>query len=553
MRKRSFWVILPFMMMGVAPLMTACDDGEEPKEEEVVTVEPSIIFSESEVSFSASENSAQMTYSLKNAGQGYKLAAASEADWLSDFDVTTKGILLFTVAANPETTPREATVTLTCTTADGTKGEASFTVKQEAKAEEAFELTIGDVGSSWAQFEVLPKDKSMSYMLSYLPAETMEGYVSDEALFNDEMSQLQQIADLYGMSLSEVLSIFLVKGDMTDQVFINMDPETEYYAYCYGVTAENTLATPITKVKITTAAAAPVNNTISITATDVKSRSITIDVTPSTFDTYVLAYGEKSVIDQMSDAELKAELSKESFETSAGNQLSLVYNNLTPDTEYVFLAMGRAGLTPTTDIQKTTIRTKAAEASTATFEITETKQWNAKELNDAYDGKIFQDDPSLAQMAAFGIKLNFSGEGFLINAFDKGEIDQVEQEYGPLPDDEYIGILTSTGSLDSEPILWGFPYNYDVLVVGVGYDSNGNYTKVVKLPVNLKASDDADPSEFESFFGISLSMSRAIHAALSPKVWNSSSLSNVSVSPRAKLMQLSPVGKTISNPKVLAK
>lgn len=34
---------------------------------------------------------------------------------------------------------------------------------------------------------------------------------------------------------------------MTDQVFINMDPETEYYAYCYGVTAENTLATPITK------------------------------------------------------------------------------------------------------------------------------------------------------------------------------------------------------------------------------------------------------------------------------------------------------------------
>lgn len=211
MRKRSFWVILPFMMMGVAPLMTACDDGEEPKEEEVVTVEPSITFSESEVSFSASENSAQMTYSLKNAGQGYKLAAASEADWLSDFDVTTKGILLFTVAANPETTPREATVTLTCTTADGTKGEASFTVKQEAKAEEAFELTIGDVGSSWAQFEVLPKDKSMSYMLSYLPAETMEGYVSDEALFNDEMSQLQQIADLYGMSLSEVLSIFLVK------------------------------------------------------------------------------------------------------------------------------------------------------------------------------------------------------------------------------------------------------------------------------------------------------------------------------------------------------
>ena len=101
--------------------------------------------------------------------------------------------------------------------------------------------------------------------------------------------------------------------------------------------------------------------------------------------------------------------------------------------------------------------------------------------------------------------------------------------------------------------MWGFPYNYDVLVVGVGYDSNGNYTKVVKLPVNLKASDDADPSEFESFFGISLSMSRAIHAALSPKVWNSSSLSNVSVSPRAKLMQLSPVGKTISNPKVLAK
>lgn len=44
MRKRSFWVILPFMMMGVAPLMTACDDGEEPKEEEVVTVEPSITF-----------------------------------------------------------------------------------------------------------------------------------------------------------------------------------------------------------------------------------------------------------------------------------------------------------------------------------------------------------------------------------------------------------------------------------------------------------------------------------------------------------------------------
>lgn len=552
MRKRSFWVILPFMMMGVAPLMTACDDGEEPTEE-VVTVEPSITFSESEVSFSASENSAQMTYSLKNAGQGYKLAAASEADWLTDFDVTTKGVLLFTVAANPETTPREGTVILTCTTADGTKGEASVIVKQEAKAEEAFELTVGKVGSSWANFDVLPKDKNMSYMLSYLPAETMDGYVSDEALFNDEMSQFQQIADMYGMTLPEVLSLFLVKGDQTDQVFIKMNPETEYYAYCYGVTAESTLATPITKVKFTTAEAAPVNNTITVTATDVKSHSFTVDVTPSTFDTYVLVYGEKSVIDNIPDAELKAELSKEGYSNMVGAQKNLVYKNLKPDTEYVLLAMGRAGLTPTTEIQKTTIRTKAAQPSTAKFEIAETKQWNAKELNDAYNGKIFGSGADLEGSAAFGIKLDFSGEGFMINAFDKAKLDEFEQQYGPLSDNDYISILSDSDPLNREPILWGIPYNYDVLIVGVGYDKDGNYTKVVKQAVNLKTGDDADINEFESFFGITLSMSRAIHAAVGPKVWNTSSLSNVPVSPRSKLMQLPTEGKTVVNFKVLKK
>lgn len=352
MKKFMKWMPISMMILGSMFMFTACSDDNEPTTpEEPGTETPgakvSIQLGYESIEVGAAGGSAEVTYTLKNAGTNPKISGTSDQDWITDIQAA-DGKVTMSVAANTETADRTAKVTLTYSDDEKNAASAELTVTQGAKAEEKFTITIpGESGSTWIPFEIQPKDQSAQYFLNIRPAEEMEGFVSDEALFNSDMSTYQQLADQYGMSLNDVLvaTNALVSGPMEDYQFTKLSPSTEYCIYCYGV-ENGKLVAPVSKVNAATTAAAPVDNQITIDVTNKIASSVAFTVKVTTFDAYALAIFDSSA----SDAEIESALMGEDVSIYAGNQQLSLDTALEVGKEYAIAAIGRAGNTATTKL-----------------------------------------------------------------------------------------------------------------------------------------------------------------------------------------------------------
>lgn len=352
MKKFMKWMPISMMILGSMFMFAACSDDNEPTTpEEPGTETPgakvSIQLGYESIEVEAAGGSAEVTYTLKNAGTNPKISGTSDQDWITDIQAA-DGKVTMSVAANTETANRTAKVTLTYSDDEKNAASAELTVTQGAKAEEKFTITIpGECGSTWIPFEIQPKDQSAQYFLNIRPAEEMEGFVSDEALFNSDMSTYQQLADQYGMSLNDVLiaTNALVSGPMEDYLFTKLSPSTEYCIYCYGV-ENGKLVAPVSKVNAATTAAAPVDNQITIDVTNKIASSVAFTVKVTTFDAYALAIFDGSA----SDAEIESALMGEDVSIYAGNQQLSLNTALEVGKEYAIAAIGRAGNTATTKL-----------------------------------------------------------------------------------------------------------------------------------------------------------------------------------------------------------
>ena len=352
MKKFMKWMPISMMILGSMFMFAACSDDNEPTTpEEPGTETPgakvSIQLGYESIEVEAAGGSAEVTYTLKNAGTNPKISGTSDQDWITDIQAA-DGKVTRSVAANTETADRTAKVTLTYSDDEKNAASAELTVTQGAKAEEKFTITIpGECGSTWIPFEIQPKDQSAQYFLNIRPAEEMEGFVSDEALFNSDMSFYQELADQYGMSLNDVLVATgaLVSGPMEDYLFTKLSPSTEYCIYCYGV-ENGKLVAPVSKVNAATTAAAPVDNQITIDVTNKIASSVAFTVKVTTFDAYALAIFDGSA----SDAEIESALMGEDVSIYAGNQQLSLNTALEVGKEYAIAAIGRAGNTATTKL-----------------------------------------------------------------------------------------------------------------------------------------------------------------------------------------------------------
>lgn len=353
MKKFMKWMPISMMILGSMFMFAACSDDNEPTTpEEPGTETPgakvSIQLGYESIEVEAAGGSAEVTYTLKNAGTNPKISGTSDQDWITDIQ-TADGKVTMSVAANTETADRTAKVTLTYSDDEKNAASAELTVTQGAKAEELFTITIpGESGSTWIPFEIQPKDQSAQYFLNIRPAEEMEGFVSDEALFNSDMSYYQEMADQYGMSLNDVLMAIgvLVSGPMEDYLFTKLSPSTEYCIYCYGV-ENGKLVAPISKVNAATLPAGPVDNKLSIEMISKVATSVTFNVNVTTFDAYAMNIFEGSA----SDAEIENALMGDGAQIYAGPLENVsVTSKLEVGKEYAIAAIGRAGNTATTGL-----------------------------------------------------------------------------------------------------------------------------------------------------------------------------------------------------------
>ena len=119
--------------------------------------------------------------------------------------------------------------------------------------QETIELVITETTYNTVSFTATPSDKEMLYMVNLSTKAYIDenGLDSDEALFADEVDYFTWLGSQYEMTYQEVFDILANTGDLTDG-FDDLDPETEYVLYAYGLDENYGLATPIARIVFTT-------------------------------------------------------------------------------------------------------------------------------------------------------------------------------------------------------------------------------------------------------------------------------------------------------------
>lgn len=510
------WMVYPILALGCLFGATACGDDDEPATEPAAKAEFKL--DAESVSVAADGGNSSITYTLKNAGANSSISVTSDKEWVSNIKTNAANKITFDVAANTLAEAREAKVSVVYSDDTNEDIKTSFSIKQAA-ADLDFVFAIGETGSSWVQLSMTPKDNNMRYSLAALPTEAMDGYVSDEAYFEKEMSDYQDVADMFGLSLGEVLDILFMKGAIKDGYITTLEPETEYYVFCYGINDDNELATPIIKQKVKTPAAVSVDNTITINFTKKSARSVILDVTTTTPDSYVLVYAETEFINSLTDNELREELLNEGYPVEAGDKEDQEFKNLSPNTEYTFVAMGRAGGVATTGIVKATCTTEDAQKANITYSLPDKKYFDAMEVKDKYPS-LFPAGVEVTEahgIIVANIKAD-GAKGIYTVIYSQEAIDKQEAQLGrKLTEEEYITLATNNGN-NGNKVLMVAPYDLPLFLIGVATDEAGNPGQVYTESMTVTKAAIAPVEEFDAYLA-----SRRIMKSVLP-VTNASSM-----------------------------
>ena len=500
------WMAMPVLLMSffVGATMVGCSDDDDPvaPEEPGQTEAAQIKLGATEVSIAGEGGPGEMTYNLVNAAANGKISAKVEdgVDWIHDFNTSVNRLITFEVDANDVEEEREATVTVTYSAEGMSDATATFKVVQGAKAPEAFDMSVGEIGSTWFVFNLIPEDLNMEYLLVAAQTESLEGYVDINAYIEDMKSNYAMYAELLGMSLKETLSMFglVVQGSIENGLFATIAPDMQYTVLACGINENCDLITPVSQLDVTTLpATTPIDNQISVNVTNITSRSAAIGITTTTPDAYALDLFETASLEKASDADIEDYLIQGVAEGSV-NYLSgdlsseeSVFEGMSPETSYTVVVMGVAGDVATTDLIKKEFTTTEAGKSDVAFSL-EYKYFEGADVQDFY-GVTGRE--GLAFLAG---RVNTEGEGFYWNVIAKSAFDELEG--GDLTDEQYIDLLLDPEMQSATQTPFTYICDYgEMRLFGVAYDENGNFGPVWKEDVNLTPEGVSPASELESF------------------------------------------------------
>lgn len=500
------WMAMPVLLMSffMGATMVGCSDDDDPvaPEEPGQTEAAQIKLGATEVSIAGEGGPGEMTYNLVNAAANGKISAKVEdgVDWIHDFNTSVNRLITFEVDANDVEEEREATVTVTYSAEGMSDATATFKVVQGAKAPEAFDMSVGEIGSTWFVFNLIPEDLNMEYLLVAAQTESLEGYVDINAYIEDMKSNYAMYAELLGMSLKETLSMFglVVQGSIENGLFATIAPDMQYTVLACGIDDNCDLVTPVSQLDVTTLpATTPIDNQISVNVTNITSRSAAIGITTTTPDAYAVALFETAGLEGASDADIEAYLIQSVAEGSVdylSGDLSSeegVFEGMSPETSYTVVVMGVAGDVATTDLIKKEFTTSEAGKSDVAFSL-EYKYFEGADVQDFYGVTGYE---GLAFLAG---RVNTEGEGFYWNVIAKSAFDELEG--GDLTDEQYIDLLLDPEMQSATQTPFTYICDYgEMRLFGVAYDENGNFGPVWKEDVNLTPEGVSPASELESF------------------------------------------------------
>ena len=246
---------------------------------------------------------------------------------------------------------------------NGENGENNGNGNGNGSTTVEYAISVTGISSNGATVSVTPSNNN-AYYFDVIEKEYLDSYLSEELFligYVDEIkAYIEELKD-YGIEVSFADFVSYGKDTYTYEPG-ELDPNTEYYAFAFGLSESGEITGGMTKVEFKTLSdggntgggdATTSNNTFNVNVTDITSSGATVAVTPSNYDTYYFDVIEKEIYDMYTDkkelaAEYIAEI-KEFYEAygysiadalSSGNDAYSFEGYLEANTAYYALAFG---------------------------------------------------------------------------------------------------------------------------------------------------------------------------------------------------------------------
>lgn len=328
-----------------------------------------------------------LPYSIQNGSGSGQLTATTEADWIYDIRVESDKVV-FSAEQNTGAV-RTASMLLSYPGAE----DVSVKINQGSVFEGPFKLEVYDITPYGCKVKYTPVEFSGNYIFFVMEKSMVAKYLLDkdglEQLYLNDLDYVQGVADYNNMTLEECLKrapqFYTMNGEETDMAYTDLDYDTDYIAYCYGLSLDGKKLTDMTMVEFSTSIVETSDITFEAEITDITLNGAKIVVTPSNdndyyFWTYVseMDYSKYSLEEIMSNMISNIKSNVETWGVPITSYIhtgpsSDAPTNLWAGTKYYIVAWGMdyAG-TPTTKPREVASFTTESEPVTddCTFKLT---------------------------------------------------------------------------------------------------------------------------------------------------------------------------------------
>lgn len=233
-----------------------------------------------------------LDYSVENAESGKSLTAETDADWI--YDIRVEGSKVVFMAEQNTGASRSADMRLSY------PGAAGLTVKvnQGSVFEGAFKIEVKDITPYGCTVVYTPVEYSGNYIFFVMEKESVMPYLLDagglDDLYRGDVSYVQSIADANGLTLEECLQrlpqLYTMDGKATEMSYTDLDFNTDYIAYCYGLSLDGKRLTDFVMAEFSTGIVTSSDITFEASVSNIGQNSAEILVTPSNSDYYYWTY-----------------------------------------------------------------------------------------------------------------------------------------------------------------------------------------------------------------------------------------------------------------------
>lgn len=401
-----------------------------------------------------------------------------------------------------------------------------FTSGEVPKIEADFTITA-TVNGPQVTAHVTPVDyDGYYYCEAYHTASLTPDTDLYELCYNNFLSKLS-LYQQFGMGAEEVLYVYCRQGE--DDWVYSFEPSTDYTIVAFAISDEAVVCSDPVSIEVSSEALEPSDNQLTISVTDIGSRTVTLNVSATNDDPYgIYIVPSEEIAGYGSDSEIMDYLLYYYAPIDARGDFSEPVSGLDPETEYAVCAFGQVSGYSTTDLFRTDFTTTEAVVGDATIEVGFDEYFDIAASLDV----LTELDPESA--GEFESLLE-EGIEVLLPCYAKTEPSDVELYYYSLylytddmfdgvSDDDVIEMLMM--DYPGEPsILFLANYNYPMILLGVAVDENGNPGPLFKSePFTLTPEGAADPERLKDLFGVT-SAAKVSEAAGLPAVHKDMSVS----------------------------